>query len=92
MTFTGTPPPLALAAATPDADVPRQRHARRSARTTTVEGATIRYTRKERGWSQKALAHTLDISVSYLSQIEMGKRIPSAKLTRQLASWLEHRN
>jgi DNA-binding XRE family transcriptional regulator len=92
MTFTGTPQPLARAAATPDTTVPRQRHARRSTRTTTVEGATIRHTRKERGWSQKALAHTLDISVPYLSQIEMGKRVPSAKLTRQLASWLEHRD
>lgn len=89
MTFAGTPQPVVLSDTTSHVETPRKRNTRRPPRAITVQGETIRQARKARGWSQRALAHTLDISVPYLSQIEMGKRLPSAKLTRQLQNWLE---
>jgi DNA-binding XRE family transcriptional regulator len=93
MTLAGTPPPLALSAAAPAPEMARQPPPRRAARAPqpTVEGATIRQTRQERGWSQEALAHALGISVPYLSQIETGKRVPSPKLTRKLVTWIQRR-
>lgn len=50
----------------------------------------LRRTRRTRGWSQKSLAHWLGISESYLGQIELGKRLPSAGLCQRMRAWIEN--
>ncbi len=49
----------------------------------------LRQVRRHRGWSQKSLAHWLGISESYLGQIELGKRLPSANLCERMREWIE---
>lgn len=89
MGLSGTPALPALpAASTASRPLPPPARPRTPRRAATVEGVTIRQARQERGWSQEALAHALDISVPYLSQIETGKRVPSPKLTHKLHAWL----
>ncbi|NWJ98054.1 MAG: helix-turn-helix domain-containing protein [Chloroflexi bacterium] len=53
----------------------------------TLDGSAIRQARIEWAWSQEDLAKHLDISRTYLSQIEMGKRKPSKELTLKLNKW-----
>ena len=50
----------------------------------------LRHRRRKRGWSQKSLAHWLGISESYLGQIELGKRLPSAGLCQRICAWMEN--
>jgi DNA-binding XRE family transcriptional regulator len=94
MTLAGISPTPALPAAPSPPNAAPHRRLRHATRTTgpTVDGATLRQARQERGWSQAALAHALGISRTYLSQIEMGQRAPSAKLTRQCLAWLQRRS
>jgi transcriptional regulator with XRE-family HTH domain len=40
-------------------------------------GMAIRYYRKEKGISQYELAEMADLSVSYISELETGKKLPS---------------
>lgn len=49
----------------------------------------IKVYREYRGISQKALAATVDISPVYLSQIETGRRVGSAKTLASIAQALE---
>lgn len=49
----------------------------------------IKVYREYRGMSQKALAATTDISPVYLSQIETGRRVGSAKTLASIAQALE---
>ena len=53
-----------------------------------VDGSAIRRARTELVWSQEELAKHLDISATYLSQIESGKRKPAKELTKKLNKWL----
>lgn len=54
-----------------------------------VDGAAVRRARAEWAWRQEVLARHLGISSPYLSQIETGKRVPSATLARKLQTWLQ---
>ena len=47
----------------------------------------LREKRKELGWSQLQLAERLDLSRSYVSALEAGRR-PSPKVLRQIETWL----
>ena len=49
----------------------------------------VRHLRHQRGWNQTALAHRANMSVSQISLIESGKRNPSAKSLKALATALE---
>lgn len=48
----------------------------------------IRREREERGWTLQQLAERADVSVSYLSEIEQGKKRPSLKVARRLSQTL----
>jgi transcriptional regulator with XRE-family HTH domain len=48
----------------------------------------VRRARKERGWSQNALAEQADISVNYVSLIERAEQIPSVEVLLRLAATL----
>ncbi|MFQ5974601.1 MAG: helix-turn-helix domain-containing protein, partial [Alphaproteobacteria bacterium] len=65
----------------------RRQAAKRPAET--LDGARVRRTRVERSWSQATLARHLGVSASYLSQIETGKRHPSATVAAKLTAWVE---
>ncbi len=54
-----------------------------------LTGRTVREVRRQRGWSQKSLAHWLGISESYLGQVELEKRLPSASLRQKMRAWIE---
>lgn len=55
-----------------------------------LSGASpIKVYREYRGMSQKALAAAIDISPVYLSQIETGRRVGSAKTLASIAQALE---
>jgi transcriptional regulator with XRE-family HTH domain len=49
---------------------------------------TIRNQREERGWTLQQLAERARVSVSYISEIEQGKKRPSLKVARRLAETL----
>ena len=49
----------------------------------------VRRLREDRGWGQKELAFHADLSQSVISEIETGKRSPSARTLRKMASALE---
>ena len=51
-------------------------------------GRNLRGLRLDRGLSQEQLAHDADITPSYLSQIESGKRNPTVTLLQVLATAL----
>ena len=51
--------------------------------------ANLKKNRKERGYSQMALAELCDISGNYIGQIEMGRRIPSFEKIERIAAALE---
>ena len=53
-----------------------------------VVGRNVRRLRLDRGLSQEALAHDADITPSFLSQIENGKRSPTVTLLHALATAL----
>lgn len=52
-------------------------------------GATIRGFRQLSGLSQDALADRMDVSTSYISMLEGGKRYPSIEMIIRLAIALE---
>lgn len=52
-------------------------------------GANLKRLRKERGYSQIALAHESGVSVGYISLIERGKADPSILILMRLAKGLE---
>lgn len=51
-------------------------------------GAAVRQGRAERAWTLQQLAEKTGLSVSYLSEIEQGKKRPSLKAARRLAEAL----
>lgn len=55
----------------------------------TGPGRRVRDLRRARGWTQGELAARCDITVPYLSQVENGHHLPSARLARRLASALD---
>lgn len=52
-------------------------------------GPTLRCLRKARKLTQARLAERLSLGSSYLSMLECGKKIPSEKAARQIASALD---
>jgi DNA-binding XRE family transcriptional regulator len=54
-----------------------------------IDGSAVRQARIQKGLSQQALADQLGISVSYLSLVENGRRIPSRAFAVRLRAWLE---
>lgn len=52
-------------------------------------GLAIRYFRQEAGLSQEGLADRMDVSPSYISMLESGKRYPSIEMLIRLATALE---
>ena len=51
-----------------------------------ILGQNIKRLRKERDWSRNFLAEKLDISVSFLTMVELGKRGISLALVEDVAS------
>src|SRR5215212_3386089 len=49
----------------------------------------VRRLRQEKGWGQKELAFHANLAQSVISEIETGKRSPSARTLRKLAGALE---
>ncbi|MBA3472109.1 MAG: helix-turn-helix transcriptional regulator [Rubrobacter sp.] len=49
---------------------------------------TVRQLRLEKGWNQNELAFHADLAPSVISQVETGKREPSATSLRKLANAL----
>lgn len=66
----------------------RQRSSPKNTEEPRIDGASVRRTRMERGWSQDDLARYLGISTPYLSQIENEKRRPSPKLWARIHAWV----
>jgi transcriptional regulator with XRE-family HTH domain len=54
-----------------------------------VFGRNVRRFRKERGLTQEALAHEVEIDVSYLGQIERGERNPTLSVVDRIAAVLK---
>lgn len=52
-------------------------------------GSTIKLCRSRRGLHQKQLAEQADLSISYLSLIEQGKRTPNLEVLEQIADALD---
>lgn len=50
--------------------------------------SAVRREREERGWTLQQLAERAGLSVSYLSEIEQGKKRPSLKVARRLSQTL----
>lgn len=50
-----------------------------------VFGINVRRLRKARGLTQEALAHEVEIDVSYLGQIERGERNPTLSVVERFA-------
>lgn len=69
------------------ANKPRRR-TKRAGKAQPLTGVDLRQTRTTRGWRQAVLANHLGISTPYLSQIETGKRAPSAALANKISDWL----
>ncbi len=53
-----------------------------------VFGANVRRLRKARGLTQEALAHEVELGVSYLGQIERGERNPTLSVVARFAKAL----
>ena len=53
-----------------------------------VFGTNVRRLRKDRGLTQEALAHEVEIDVSYLGQIERGERNPTLSVVERFAAAL----
>ena len=51
-------------------------------------GKRLRQLRNERSWSQEELAHRVGIDVSYLSELENGKKEPCLRKMKELAQGL----
>jgi transcriptional regulator with XRE-family HTH domain len=51
-------------------------------------GRRLRKLRKERGWSQEELAHRVGIDISFLSELENGKKEPCLRKMKELAQGL----
>lgn len=51
-------------------------------------GANVRRLRKERGLSQEALAHEVDLAITYVGQIERGLRNPTLDVVERFAEVL----
>jgi transcriptional regulator with XRE-family HTH domain len=51
-------------------------------------GERIRQLRGKRGWSQEELAHRVGMDVSYLSEVENGKKEPCLRKIKELAQGL----
>ena len=51
-------------------------------------GQNVRRFRKERGMSQEALADEVKLAVTYVGQIERGKRNPTLKVVESFAKAL----
>lgn len=51
-------------------------------------GERIRAVRKEKGLSQEALAHELDLHRTYVGALERGERNPSLQVVSRLAAQL----
>ena len=54
-----------------------------------VFGINVRRLRRARGMTQEALAHEVDLAVSYLGQIERGERNPTLSVVARFAEVLE---
>lgn len=52
-------------------------------------GLAIRRFRQEKGLSQEGLADRMDVSASYISMLESGKRYPSIEMLIRIAHALE---
>ena len=52
-------------------------------------GINTRRLRKQRGMTQEALAHEVEIDVSYLGQLERGERNPTLALVQRVAVALQ---
>ena len=53
-----------------------------------VFGSNVRRLRKQHGLTQEALAHEVEIDVSYLGQLERGERNPTLALIQRVAEAL----
>lgn len=51
-------------------------------------GGRVRGCRDRLGWTQKELAETAEISVTFLSEVENGRRLPGAEVLLRLANGL----
>ena len=51
-------------------------------------GKQLRQLRTKKGWSQEELAHRVGMDVSYLSEVETGKKEPCLRMIRELAQGL----
>jgi len=51
-------------------------------------GQRLRRLRTERGWSQEELVHRVGMDVSYLSELENGKKEPCLRKMKELAQGL----
>ena len=51
-------------------------------------GKRLRELRKERGWSQEELAHRVGIDISFLSELENGKKEPCLRKIKELSQGL----
>lgn len=63
----------------------------RQARKKPDAGLAVRHFRQEAGLSQEGLADRLDVSPSYVSMLESGKRYPSIEMLIRIARALESR-
>jgi transcriptional regulator with XRE-family HTH domain len=54
-----------------------------------VFGRRLRELRKERGLTQEALAEAADLSGNYVSELELGQKVPSLTILVRLAQALE---
>jgi len=52
-------------------------------------GKTLSKIRQKKGLSQEALAHSLGLHRTYISQIERGLKSPSLKVIKKIASFFE---
>ena len=52
-------------------------------------GRNVRRLRKARGMSQEALAHEVELAVSYVGQLERGERNPTLSVVARFAEVLE---
>jgi transcriptional regulator with XRE-family HTH domain len=51
-------------------------------------GKRLRQLRKDRGWSQEELAYRVGIDISFLSELENGKKEPCLRKIKELAQGL----
>lgn len=54
-----------------------------------VFGARVQFLRKRAGWQQADLARAAGLSLSYVSMLEQGRRLPSHAAAERLAAALE---